>query len=666
MPLNPTGSEIPRSLTQVTTTIDAALDLKVDLAAYQNAGGIDAGIWKEQLDLTGVNTGDQDLSSYATTSAVAAGYQPLDADLTAIAALTTTSTGRALLTESVAQTGTGALVRASAIPGKSNKVIAHFPLRKTLVPAIGSGVGVFSRNFEGVAEQEDGSYLEYAHLTPSYGRYGLGFALTTFSSILGYNAPSFSRDLTLAAWTKTNCTVAKTVRGIDKTANVCTAITATSANATVLFAVTAANAARTFSAFVKRLTGTGAIAVTQDGGTTWTDVSDQVAFGIWQRITLTQTVTNPSVGFRVSTSGDVIAVDAVACVNSIYPGPPILSRSADRSADSLALTSIPVPRAGERYLIEITTKIEHDSSSTGTGITWTNNAGNAIGAGLIIGSQNRINSFRNSLLLVNQAGTYVPVVGDNITIGVVAGMGTIEPTINGRRAGVYNDGATGGDGVSNAGYILPTGMNQLNVSGGGWISDAKITQIATLNAVSFGDSIANGVTQPLLDRLGPEIVVRQKGVGFATVANMVTRFPFVTSECYQTKAIDNVVIVWGGSNSLAAGVSSASALTDMQTVVTGLVNDGWKVCVCTMLDRRAGLSISQGTFDTARAAFNTGLATLTGVTTLIDTANMTNLTNASNGTYFSDSIHPTLAGYAIACVGDSTRPGILAAITSFA
>lgn len=39
-----------------------------------------------------------DLSGYATTAAVAAGYQPLDSDLTAIAALTTTSFGRALLT----------------------------------------------------------------------------------------------------------------------------------------------------------------------------------------------------------------------------------------------------------------------------------------------------------------------------------------------------------------------------------------------------------------------------------------------------------------------------------------------------------------------------------------------------------------------------------------
>lgn len=52
---------------------------------------------KTRLNLSGTNSGDQDLSSYATTAAVAAGYQPLNSDLTAIAALTTTSFGRALL-----------------------------------------------------------------------------------------------------------------------------------------------------------------------------------------------------------------------------------------------------------------------------------------------------------------------------------------------------------------------------------------------------------------------------------------------------------------------------------------------------------------------------------------------------------------------------------------
>lgn len=48
--------------------------------------------------ITGTNTGDQDLSSYATAAAVAAGYQPLDADLTALAALTAPAAKLAAIT----------------------------------------------------------------------------------------------------------------------------------------------------------------------------------------------------------------------------------------------------------------------------------------------------------------------------------------------------------------------------------------------------------------------------------------------------------------------------------------------------------------------------------------------------------------------------------------
>ena len=72
---------------------------------------------KTRLNLSGTNTGDQDLSSYATTAAVAAGYQPLDSDLTAIAALTTTSFGRALL----ALADAAALRTAAAVGTMSTK-----------------------------------------------------------------------------------------------------------------------------------------------------------------------------------------------------------------------------------------------------------------------------------------------------------------------------------------------------------------------------------------------------------------------------------------------------------------------------------------------------------------------------------------------------------------
>jgi hypothetical protein len=72
---------------------------------------------KTRLNLSGTNTGDQDLSSYATSAAVAAGYQPLDSDLTAIAALTTTSFGRALL----ALADAAALRTAAAVGTMSTK-----------------------------------------------------------------------------------------------------------------------------------------------------------------------------------------------------------------------------------------------------------------------------------------------------------------------------------------------------------------------------------------------------------------------------------------------------------------------------------------------------------------------------------------------------------------
>jgi hypothetical protein len=60
MPLNPTGSEIPRSLTQITTTIDAALNLKVEQNDYERGAGIDVGQWGDELGL----------ANYATTSTV--------------------------------------------------------------------------------------------------------------------------------------------------------------------------------------------------------------------------------------------------------------------------------------------------------------------------------------------------------------------------------------------------------------------------------------------------------------------------------------------------------------------------------------------------------------------------------------------------------------------
>lgn len=120
------------------------------------------------------------------------------------------------------------------------------------------------------------------------------------------NLALWNRDLTNVAWTKTNGTAAKDQSGIDAVSNSASSFAATSANATCLQSITSASAARVTSFFLKRLTGTGTINITQDNGTTWTSVTLTSA---WQRFQVTATLANPTIGIRVVTSGDAVALD---------------------------------------------------------------------------------------------------------------------------------------------------------------------------------------------------------------------------------------------------------------------------------------------------------------------------------------------------------------------
>jgi hypothetical protein len=145
-----------------------------------------------------------------------------------------------------------------------------------------------------------------------------------------------SRDLSNAAWsTKTNITAAKTATGLDGIANTATTLTATAADAIILQSITLASAARCASAYVKRRTGTGTISFTQDGGSTWTDITSQINSSTWSRVQITATLANPSVGFKISTSGDAIDTDCTqneagsAATSSIITTTATVTRNAD-------------------------------------------------------------------------------------------------------------------------------------------------------------------------------------------------------------------------------------------------------------------------------------------------------------------------------------------------
>jgi hypothetical protein len=137
------------------------------------------------------------------------------------------------------------------------------------------------------------------------------------------NAALRAQDFTQAAWVKTNITAARDVVDLRGLANSASRLTATANNATVLQSITAASAARITSFYLRRITGTGTVEITQNGGTNWTAVT---LTGDWQRFSIPfATITNPQIGIRIGTSGDVIAVDAAQCEIGTFPTSPILS-----------------------------------------------------------------------------------------------------------------------------------------------------------------------------------------------------------------------------------------------------------------------------------------------------------------------------------------------------
>jgi hypothetical protein len=122
-------------------------------------------------------------------------------------------------------------------------------------------------------------------------------------------------------------------------ANGTTAIrfTASAGNATVISsAAIGTSAARTFSVWLRRVTGTGNIQYTQNNGTNWTT---QAITATWTRYTFTHTVDH-RVGIRIVTSGDAIEMwgaqlETGSGASSYIPTG---ASQATRNADSCVMT----------------------------------------------------------------------------------------------------------------------------------------------------------------------------------------------------------------------------------------------------------------------------------------------------------------------------------------
>lgn len=118
----------------------------------------------------------------------------------------------------------------------------------------------------------------------------------------------YTRDLTNAIWAKTNITATKDQTGFDGNANQASKLLATAANGTAFQTIPTVqvSGAHTTPYWVKRITGSGPIYMSDDNGSNYTEIA---VTATWTRFEIERTQTQPIIGFKIATDGDAIAVD---------------------------------------------------------------------------------------------------------------------------------------------------------------------------------------------------------------------------------------------------------------------------------------------------------------------------------------------------------------------
>jgi lysophospholipase L1-like esterase len=160
--------------------------------------------------------------------------------------------------------------------------------------------------------------------------------------------------------------------------------------------------------------------------------------------------------------------------------------------------------------------------------------------------------------------------------------------------------------------------------------------------VADGDSITQDGGSPYSSQLSLSPLnwrvsnVAQSG---ETIATMLSLAPTRVDPLYNSGALDNVVVIWGGTNDLENGATVAATYANLAAYVAARHAKGWKVVVVTM--------ISRVNLDTQKDAYNALIVANTAGADAIASLISTPLGCDgcySNTTWFGDQIHPTAAG----------------------
>jgi hypothetical protein len=230
-------------------------------------------------------------------------------------------------------------------------------------------------------------------------------------------------------------------------ANGTTAIrfTASAGNATVISsAAIGTSAARTFSVWLRRVSGTGDIQYTQNNGTNWTT---QAITSTWTRYTFTHTVDH-RVGIRIVTSGDAIEMwgaqlEAGSGASSYIPtGASQATRNAD-NCELLDLTTMGF-NASEGT-------IYHDVGAR------TNASGRAYTFLPASGGNNQIFEGSGTAFNVYSSGSFVAQIGSQpVTALKIAAAYALND---------YAVSVSGGAVTTDTSGALPTSLTKLTIGG---------------------------------------------------------------------------------------------------------------------------------------------------------------------------------------------------------
>ncbi len=511
-------------------------------------------------------------------------------------------------------------------------------------------------------EQADGTLITFAANALRRGNRGLLVEESRTNVVL------HSRDLTNAAWTKTNCTAVKDQTGPDGTVNGASSLTATADNATCRQAITLASSARWQSSYMKRLAGSGPIQMSMDNGSTWTAVSTTSSWGPVE--IPTQTLANPTVGFRIVTNGDAVAIDFVQNENdNLQRSSPIptTTGSVTRSADDVQLTSL--------------------GWINDTGMTiYGQGAGNVPNNSTPGGLYNLDHTSGSALIFARQTLSGMDYFGRN-TAGTTQWVETIESTASVAQPSIRRQRATTSISANDIAMIgshgtiatdtsaeVPTGMSRVSLfsqrtaqfwNGYGerftaWnsaLDDTNCLRLSASNCDFFiqfeGHSIPRSPTLStsmagyLRLTLPLAYIVRNYATSGATMANLTSREATVDAELGHFRAIapssakQMLILVIGYNDFGVDGDSAATFLSQLYTYTDARRLAGHKVAVLDVTPS------TTGGLNTWRATVNADLAANVGVRIDyhidLSATSVGADSDASDVAKYPDGIHPSAA-----------------------